>query len=65
MLNLRKQRLEALSLELATETELELVATYGAPDQRRAARALLLERARHLARIAARELTECLHRHPL
>lgn len=50
-------RLDCLSLELASEVELERVADLATfPERRREARALLLERARELARRAAREL---------
>ena len=61
----KQERLDSLSLELASEPELEMLATLGNPAQHRAARSVLLERARHLAHIAACELQACLARHPI
>ncbi|HVM48621.1 MAG TPA: hypothetical protein VMU04_11375 [Candidatus Acidoferrum sp.] len=55
--------MDALSLEMATEAELQQAAEYGPPAQRREARRLLLERCRWLARVAARELRETLKRY--
>lgn len=50
-------RLDSLSLELASESELEAVAEHAAqPERRREARALALERSRELARRAAQDL---------
>jgi len=57
-----RRRLEALCLELASEAELETVADLGTGEQQREARRLCLERAREMARRAARVLTASLDR---
>lgn len=56
----RMMRCEVIpaDLDTATPAELETIATTGSPEQRQSARAILLDRARELARAAAQELTE-------